>query len=107
MKSYEQTLTLFRNYTVRDFKIKDAGKVKSSYIQQYIKYLRERGKDTASSSDKVLNNNYPKRREDYQKPDTTIANCSKNMKVFYFLKAEREITVNPIDTIEQIKPKRK
>ncbi len=110
MKSYEQTLMLFRNYMVQEFKIEDAGKVKSSHVRQYIKYLRERGKYTVSSSDKVLNNNYPERREDYQKPmsDTTIANYTRNMKVFFnFLKTEREITLNPMDTVEQIKPKRK
>ena len=71
--------------------------------------MRERRKYTVSSSDKVLNNNNPNRREDNQKPisDAIIANYLRNMKAFFnFLKTEREITVNPMDTVEQIKPKR-
>ncbi|MGE6513341.1 tyrosine-type recombinase/integrase [Lysinibacillus sphaericus] len=109
-RSYEQTLTLFRNYLVQELKIEDAVKVKSSHIRHYIKYLRERGKYTVTASEKSLNINYPNRREDYKKPisDTTIANYTRNMKVFFnFLKVEREIELNPMDTVEKIKPKRK
>lgn len=110
LKSYEQTLTLFRNYLVQELKVDDASKVKTSHIRHYIKYLRERGKYTVTAAEKSLKINYPHRREDYQKPisDTTIANYQRNIKVFFnFLVKEREIKESPMDNIEQIKPKRK
>lgn len=110
LKSYEQTLTLFRNYLVQELGIDDATKVKSSHIRHYIKYLRERGKYTVTASEKSLNINFPHHRDDYKKPisDTTIANYLRNIKVFFnFLITEREITVNPTQNIENIKPKRK
>ena len=110
LKSYEQTLTLFKNYLKQELNITDAAKVKSSHVRHYIKYLRERGKYTVTASDKTLNINHPDRRADYKKPisDTTIANYTRNMKVFFnFLKVENEITENPMKTVAQIKPKRK
>lgn len=110
LKSYEQTLTLFRNYLVQELNIEDAANVKSSHVRRYIQYLRERGKYTVTASDKSLNINYPERREDYKKQisDTTIANYTRNMKVFFnFLKKEREIKENPMDNVDRIKPKRK
>lgn len=55
--------------------------------------------------------NRPHNRTDYQKPlsDTTIANHSRNIKVFfYFLfQIEREIKTNPTESIQNIKAKRK
>ncbi|MEK9198623.1 tyrosine-type recombinase/integrase [Ureibacillus sp. FSL E2-3493] len=110
LKSYEQTLILFRNYLVQELGIHDASEVKTSHIRHYIKYLRERGKYTVTGSDKTLNINYPNRREDYKKPisDTTIANYTRNIRVFFnFLKSEREIDNNPMEKIDKIKPKRK
>lgn len=110
MKSYDQTLKLFRNFLVQELNIDDAANVKPSHIRQYIKYLRDRGKYTVTASDKALNINYPERREDYKKPisDTTIANYTRNIKVFFnFLLKEREIKDNPMENIERIKPKRK
>lgn len=110
LKSYEQTLTLFRNYLVQELKIDDATNVKTAHLRKYIQYLRERGKYTVTASQKTLNVNYPDRRDDYKKQisDTTIANYMRNIKVFFnFLIKEREIKENPMENIEQIKPKRK
>ncbi|MGE7921236.1 tyrosine-type recombinase/integrase [Viridibacillus sp. NPDC093762] len=110
LKSYDQTLRLFAKYLDVELGITDASKVKSSHIRLYIRYLRARGKYTVASSDKGLKVNYPDRREDYKKDisDTTIANYTRNIKVFFnFLKGEREIKENPMDTIEKIKPKRR
>lgn len=110
LKSYEQTLTLFRNYLIQELKIEDAANVKSSHVRRYIQYLRERGKYTVTAHEKSLNINYPERREDYKKQisDTTIANYTRNMKVFFnFLKKEREIKDNPMDNVDKIRPKRK
>ena len=110
LKSYEQSLTLFRNYLIQELNIDDAAKVKTSHVRRYIQYLRERGKYTVTSSNKSLNINHPDRREDYKKTisDTTIANYTRNMKVFFnFLVKEREIKDNPMDNVDKIKPKRK
>lgn len=110
LKSYEQTLTLFKNYLLQELNIDDAAKVKSSHIRRYIQYLRERGKYTVTARDKTLEINYPERRDDFKKPisDTTIANYTRNIKVFFnFLKKEREIKENPMDNVDRIKPKRK
>lgn len=110
LKSYEQTLKLFGNFLGQELGIDDASKVKPSHVRQYIKYLRERGKYTVSASEKSLNINFPSSRTDYMKPmsDVTIANYTRNMKVFFnFLKLEREIKDSPMDTVEKIKPKRK
>ncbi|WP_107842187.1 tyrosine-type recombinase/integrase [Metasolibacillus meyeri] len=110
LKSYEQTLTLFRNYLVQELNIEDAVKVKPAHIRKYIQYLRERGKYTVTAFDKSLDINYPNRRDDYQKPmsDTTIANYTRNMRVFFnFLLKEREIKESPMENVDKIKPKRK
>ena len=110
LKSYEQSLTLFGNFLEQELGVMDASKVKSSHIRLYVKHLRERGKYTVSASEKALDINFPKNRADYKKPisDTTIANYTRNMKVFFnFLKLEREIKESPMDTVERIKPKRK
>ena len=69
-----------------------------------IKKRRERGKYTVTASEKSLGINYPNRREDYKKSvtETTIANYTRNSKEFSdFLKLEREIRDNQMDTIEK------
>ncbi|MBS4191218.1 tyrosine-type recombinase/integrase [Bacillus sp. FJAT-49705] len=110
LSSYEQTLKLFALYLKDEFKIEDAVKVKSSHIRHYIKYLRERGKYTVVVKQKSKEVNHPDHRHDFNKQisDTTIANYLRNIKVFFnFLFSEREIKVNPVENIENIKPKRK
>ncbi|WP_428833906.1 tyrosine-type recombinase/integrase [Lysinibacillus telephonicus] len=110
LKSYEQSLTLFLNYLKQELGVDDASKVKTSHIRHYIKYLRERGKYTVTTTEKSLSINHPEKRTDYNKQisDTTIANYLRNIRVFFnFLMKEREITVNPTENIEKIKPKRK
>lgn len=103
-------MTLFINYLKQELNIDNAAKVKASHIRHYIQYLRERGKYTVTATEKSLNINHPERRNDYKKQlsDTTIANYTRNIKVFFnFLKDEREIKDNPIENIAAIKPKRK
>lgn len=110
LKSYEQTLTLFKNYLIQELHIDDATNVKSSHIRRYIQYLRDRGKYTVTAHEKSLNINFPQHRTDYKKQisDTTIANYTRNIRVFFnFLKMEREIKDNPMDNVDKIKPKRK
>lgn len=110
MKSYDQTIKLFQYYLKNELGITDAAKVKSSHIRLYIKYLRERGKYTVTTANSKWSNNNPYQRSDYKKEisNTTIANYQRNIKVFFnFLKNEREIIDNPMDTIEKVKPKRK
>lgn len=110
LSSYEQTLRLFAQYLENEFRINDASKVKSMHIRNYVKYLRERGKYTVVVNTLSKDVNHPDHRHDFNKPisDTTIANYLRNIKVFFnFLYSEREIKVNPVETIKNIKPKRK
>lgn len=110
LASYEQTLKLFAMYLKNEFKIEDASRVKSSHIRNYIKYLRERGKYTVVVREGSKKLNHPDNRHDFNKPisDSTVANYLRNIKVFFnFLYAEREISVNPVENIQNIKPKRK
>lgn len=110
LASYEQTLKLFVLFLENEHKITKAEHVKSSHIRHYIKFLRERGKYTVVADINSLDINHPLNRKDYQKQisDTTIANYLRNIKVFFnFLYQEREIHVNPVANIEQVKPNRK
>lgn len=110
-KSYEQTLRLFAKYMEMEFKVNEVSKVKSAHIRHYIKYVRERGKYTVVVNEVSTKVNHPDNRHDYNKPisDTTIANYLRNIKVFfnYLYHVEREIKVNPVDSIKNIKPLRK
>ncbi|MDZ5609277.1 site-specific integrase [Bacillus pseudomycoides] len=111
LKSYDQTLKLFLLYMGETYQVEEAGKVKSVHIRQYIKYLRERGKHTVASTSIANDINRPHNRTDYKKPlsDTTIANYLRNIKVFFnfLFQVEREIKTNPVESIQNIKPKRK
>lgn len=111
MASYEQTLKLFAMYLKDTYQIDDAKKVQSGHIRHYIKYLQERGKYVVASDANKMSTNNPHNRQDYKKQisRTTIANYTRNIKVFfnYLHTIEREITKNPCETIENIKPDRK
>lgn len=111
LKSYEQTLKMFAIYLEEHFKITEVSKVKSVHIRYYIKYLRERGKYTVVLNEKTAKVNHPDHRHDFNKPisDTTVSNYLRNIKVFfnYLYEVEREIKVNPVESIENIKPQRK
>ncbi|MFD2681186.1 tyrosine-type recombinase/integrase [Bacillus seohaeanensis] len=110
LSSYEQTIKLFANFLHDEFNIQDAVKVKSAHIRHYIKYLRERGKYSVVVKESSKSMNNPQNRNDYNKTisDTTVANYLRNIKVFFnFLHQEREIKVNPVENISNIKPQRK
>ncbi|MCU5322566.1 tyrosine-type recombinase/integrase [Bacillus paranthracis] len=111
LKSYDQTLNLFLLYMRETYQVEDAGKVKPVHIRQYIKYLRERGKYTVAYTTIANDINRPHNRTDYKKPlsDTTISNYLRNIKVFFnfLFQVEREIKTNPVESIQNIKPKRK
>lgn len=111
LRSYEQTLRLFVHYMEEQFQVNEVCKVKSAHIRHYIKYLRERGKYTVVSDTASMKVNHPDLRNDYNKPisDTTVANYLRNIKVFfnYLHTVEREIKVNPVESIKNIKPVRK
>jgi integrase/recombinase XerD len=110
LSSYEQSLKLFGTYLKNEFNITEVENVKSVHIRSYIKYLRERGKYTVVANENSKEINNPDGRPDKGKQisDTTIANYLRNIKVFFnFLFSEREIKVNPVEKIENIKPQRK
>lgn len=108
--SYEQSLRLFAKYLEDVHGITDVKDVKTAHIRAYIKYLQERGKYTVMTNEKSKEINHPQNRTDYRKPisDTTIANYLRNIKVFFnFLKADNEISINPAEKVQNIKPQRK
>ncbi|WP_303984163.1 tyrosine-type recombinase/integrase [Niallia circulans] len=111
LASYEQSLKLFGHYLKEQFNIDDVEKVKTAHIRHYIKHLQERGKYTVVSNEKSRETNHPTNRTDYSKPisDTTIANYVRNIKVFfnYLFNVENEISKNPVEGIQNIKPQRK
>lgn len=110
LSSYEQTIKLFAIFLHNEFKITDAAKVKSAHIRHYIKYLRTRGKYSVVVKESTRSINNPQNRTDFNQviSDTTISNYLRNIKVFFnFLFAEKEIKVNPVENIENIKPNRK
>lgn len=110
IKAYEQTLKLFQLYMMEQHSIDDASRAKTSHIRAYIKYLRERGKYTVMNTRVDFKPFNGVNRTDYKKTvsDTTIANYTRNMKVFFnFLVDEREIEFSPMDKVPIVKPKRK
>lgn len=110
LASYEQTLKLFTHYLKIEHGITEASKVKSWHIQNYIKYLRERGKYTVVVDEWTKKHNHPDNRLDKGEDisDTTIANYLRNIKVmFNYFYREGKLTSNPVKNIPNIKPKRK
>ncbi|QWU18480.1 integrase/recombinase XerD [Paenibacillus sophorae] len=111
LASYEQTLKLLGMYLRETYQIEEVKKVQSGHIRQYIKYLRERGKYTVVNKPESKEKNYPEQRTDYKKDIsmTTIANYVRNIKVFfnYLYEVEREISKNPVESIENPKVERK
>lgn len=72
LKSYEQTLKLFRRYLLDNFEIDDVKSVKIEHIRAYIRSIEERGKFEISAAETPVN--YPERCSDFGKPisKTTI-----------------------------------
>lgn len=111
LASYEQTLKLFGSYLLSEYQIEDAKQVQSGHIRHYIKYLQVRGKYSVVVKEETKEKNYPDHRKDFGKAisTTTIANYVRNIKVFfnYMYFVERELTRNPVESIENVKVQRK
>ena len=111
LKSYDHTLNLFLLY-MRETYLVGSGESKGhTHNRQYIKYLKERGKYTLASTIIASDINRQHNRTDYKMPlsDITIANNVRNIKVFldFLFQVERIININPVVSIQNIKPKRK
>lgn len=109
-RSYEQTLVLFARYLEDEQGIKDAEKVTTKIINEYIDYMRKRGKYTVVGKDETYLINYPENRTDYGKKvsDVTINNYIRNIKVFFaYLCDYGEIRSNPAKKVKHIKVARK
>lgn len=109
-RSYEQTLVLFARYLEEEQGIKDAEMVTTKVINEYIDYMRHRGKYTVVGKDETNLINYPENRTDYGKKvsDITINNYIRNIKVFFSYLCEfGEIRSNPAKKVKHIKVARK
>ena len=109
-RSYEQTLVLFSRYLKDECNITDAKDVSTKIINEYVSYLRNRGKYTVVGNDTTNNINYPDHRNDYGKrvSDVTINNYIRNIKVFFsYLYEYGEIRTNPAKKVKHIKVVRK
>ncbi|MCH7321878.1 phage integrase N-terminal SAM-like domain-containing protein [Solibacillus sp. MA9] len=108
LKSYEQTIRLFAKWMFVEFEIDSPRLVKAEHLRSYIRSLGERGKYEWTVNDNANNN--PKARDDYGKKisNTTIANYTRNLKVFFaYLYQEQVIRINPMKNVKNVKPERK
>ena len=108
MKSYEQSLKLFSKWLYVEYEIDSPKQVKAEHLRSYMKNLGERGKYEWSSAENPNNN--PKAREDYGKKIsmTTVANYTRNIKVFFaYLYQEQIIRTNPMKNVKNVKSERK
>lgn len=108
--SYEQTLILFARYLKDKCDITDTALVTTNVINDYIRYVRERGKYTVQGYDLSVKYNFPQNRTDYGKrvSDVTINNYIRNIKVFFaYLQEYGYIKVNPARKVKHIKVVRK
>lgn len=110
MKSYEQSLKLFAKWLRETFEIDSPSMVKGEHLKSYMNSLQERGKYEYTANDTAKDVNYPERRNDYGKriSNTTIANYTRNIKVFFsYLYEEQVIRTNPMKNVKNIKADRK
>ena len=62
--SYEQVLRIFERYLRDEKGIVQEKQIKNIHIQEYIAYLRERGKYTTVRDERSRRSNYPQNRKD-------------------------------------------
>lgn len=108
MKSYEQTLKMFAKWMYLEYEIDTPKNVKAEHLRGYMLSLSERGKYEWTVAEKPNNN--PKARGDFGKKisKTTIANYTRNIKVFFaYLYGEKVIRTNPMKNVKNVKPERK
>ncbi|MDN3956221.1 tyrosine-type recombinase/integrase [Sporolactobacillus laevolacticus] len=110
MRSYDQTLRLFFIFLRDEKQITDVKKIRQEDIEDYINFVRERGKYTVNVSVQQSKYNKPMHRRDFNKKvsESTIANYLRNIKVFFnYLADQRDINKNPVESIPNIKSHRK
>lgn len=108
--SYEQTLLLFRRYLIEECGIDKFSNVKKKHVQDYVDFLKQRGKYTLVSNDNTLKSNSPQNRKDYGKriSEITINNYLRNLNAFFnWCHEYGHIKENPMKDIKLIKTERK
>lgn len=106
LKSYEQSLKMFFQYLNATFGTESVKEVDDTHLKSYIKEVAERGK--YKGAEKVIQNVH--KRIDYgdKVSNTTIANYTRNIKVFFrYLHQERKIKKYPFEKVKTVKPDRK
>lgn len=97
--SYEQGLRIFERYLREEKGIVQEKQIKNIHIQEYIAYLRERGKYTVVRDERSRRSNHPQNRKDLGDllSATTINNYLRNLRVFFnWLVEERIIKECPV-----------
>lgn len=107
--NYEHTLRLMQQY-FESSGITDEKKIKNAQIQQYLQYMKERGKYTVAVNQNSRRSNTPDNRHDKGKDiqATTINGALKDMRVFFnWLVTENIISESPIKKTDFMEVKRK
>lgn len=110
MNSYEASLLLFSKFLEEELNIREINSIKTSTINEYIKFTKERGKYSFVADSNSVNKNNPANRMDLGKEisDTTINNYIRNLKVFFnWCYAEKIIKTNITKDVKFLKTKRK
>lgn len=108
--SYEQVLRIFERYLRDEKGIVQEKQIKNIHIQEYIAYLRERGKYTTVRDERSRRSNYPQNRKDLGDAvsATTINNYLRNLRVFFnWLAEEKIIKECPVRKTDFCKNRRK
>ncbi|WP_346889167.1 tyrosine-type recombinase/integrase [Clostridium sp. UBA1056] len=110
IKSYSQTLLLFAKYLEEEKQITDIKKVDKNVVEEYLKFTKERGKYSYTSSIDTLNKNYMDMRSDINKPisNSTLNSYLRNIKAFFTYLEDNNIVKNSnIHECKSIKVERK
>lgn len=110
IKSYYQSLMMLNNYLAEEKKINLIRDVDREEIEEYIAFVKERGKYTYVTNLNTLEANYQHRRRDINTKisNTTVNNYIRNIKVFFNWLAEtRVIKKTNVSKIKLLKNPRK
>ena len=110
IKSYYQRLTLFCKYIEEEKEIMSIEEVNKNIIEEYIQFIKDRGKYSYVADEKYLRTNYQNNRSDIGKEVSvsTLNNYLRNIKVFFnWCEVNRLIKYNTVSDIKFIKCKRK
>jgi integrase/recombinase XerD len=110
IKSYNQTLILFMRYLEEEKDITDINQINKDIVQEYITFIKDRGKYSfVASTDGMIKANIDKRSDiGEQVSDATLNNYLRNIKVFFnWLEENHIIKQNTVSKCKFLKTERK